>query len=409
MLLNIPDFINNDDYLQGPVIKKFCNNNNLKVCNTRPDGLKQISDFADTSEDNMKKVEMWIDKVIKEGSKELCYKEINFIPEEFFYKKNIEEKLKEKYKDCTFDRVVTYKNSNNRRLINYEIFEDDGKVEMVSFCFSSFVLVKNEEGETPTRTVYPIFVDLYFKERYIVSRAKSKSTIYEYMEDAKDVDDLRCGTRINTEECAVECIDEILNAVGLKCEEDSKRVINRNSHILYELYQRFTFTPKEVTEKISAIQNFSNEFINKLFNTYKLDIKNKEMAVVDLNIFVEKYISINGENSKLFKEGREAYLIKVGANDELDLTSIDAKSNRRVPLQTKPAFFDSKKSVLTGEKCKKLTLCFKRRQPKYFGREPIEVQFYSKKKYGVIKFMLYAEEEDIVNVLQYFFESSRRY
>ena len=37
---------------------------------------------------------------------------------------------------------------------------------------------------------------------------------------------------------------------------------------------------------------------------------------------VEKYISINGDNENIFKEGRPAYLIKVTADDELELTEL---------------------------------------------------------------------------------------
>ena len=102
-------------------------------------------------------------------------------------------------------------------------------------------------------------------------------------------------------------------------------------------------------KKIDTQNGLIFSFVNQLFGDLSLDIRNKEKALVDTRILVEKYISINGDNENVFKQDRKAYLIKISSDDELDLTSIDTKSEKSIPLQCTEAFFDSKKSVIKGK------------------------------------------------------------
>ena len=147
--------------------------------------------------------------------------------------------------------------------------------------------------------------------------------------------------------------------------------------------------------------------MNQLFANLSLDICNKEKALMDGRILVEKFISINGDNEAVFKEDRDAYLIKVCSDDETELTSINTKSEKSVPLQCTEAFFDSKKSVIKGQQCKKLNMVFKRNDETYFTGviRQLEVQFGTKKNYGYVKTIQYAEEADIQNVLQAIFSN----
>lgn len=404
-MLNIPMFMDNDDYLQNPVVKKFCSENGLKVYNTRPECLKEIREFADASVNNESKVRTWLIRVAKEGSKEMCYREINSVPAEYFCYEVMKEMLERKFPNCVFSDVISYRNTYERTLINYEIMTDENEeVFKISFCFSSLVLV-GDNGEIGEETSYPVYVDLYLKERFVISRAKAKTTIYKYVDEEKR---LTGSNHINASDYAVECIDEVIETMELNCITEPKRAQDRYRKIMYNLYTKFSFTPSDVVRCIKAVRGELTNFVDAMFATFSLDSKNKDAAMNDMSIFVEKFISINGDKEELFKEGRDAYLIRIGADDEAELTSIDASSNRKVPLQCTEAFFDSKKSVMSGRKCKKLSLCFKRQEPKYFGRVPVEVQFYTNKSYGIIKSRQYAEEADLSNVLQCFFECARR-
>lgn len=404
-MLNIPIFMDNDDYLQNPIVKKFCFENGLKVYNTRPDCLKEIKHFADMSLENEKKVCEWLRRVAKEGSKEICYRAINSVPDEYFNYETMSNVLKSAFPNCFFSDVVSYKNTYQRTLINYEIITNAKKeVSIISFCFSSLVLV-GDSGGIGEEIAYPVYVDIYLKEKFIFSRAKAKTTIYKYVDEEKR---LTSTNHIIASDYAVKCIDEVLKKLELNCISESKRAQDRYQKIMYNLYEVFSFTPLEVMKCVQCIRGELANFVDAVFTTFNLDPKNKETAMTDMSIFIEKFISINGNNEDLFKKGRDAYLIKVGADDEAELTSINTSSNWRVPLQCTEAFFDSKKSVMSGHRCKKLSLCFKRQETKYFGKAPFEVQFFTYKSYGVLKTKQYAEEADLNNVLQYFFECARR-
>lgn len=144
-----------------------------------------------------------------------------------------------------------------------------------------------------------------------------------------------------------------------------------------------------------------------MFSNLELDIRNKEKALKDLEIFMEKFIAINGNNEDIFTKDRFAYLVKISSDDESELTSIDAKSHdNTVPLQCTEAFYDSKKSVISGRKCRKLSMVFKRNENTSFTgkRQQLEIQFGAVNNHGFFKTLKYAEE-DIQNVLQTIFRN----
>jgi hypothetical protein len=176
--------------------------------------------------------------------------------------------------------------------------------------------------------------------------------------------------------------------------------------MLYRIYEKYSFTPADVVEKVQSQKDLINGFVNQVFTNLNLDVRNKEKAILDAEIFVEKFISINGNNEDIFKEDRPAYLIKVTADDEIELTKIDTTSDKKVPLQCTEAFFDSKKSVVKSKKCKRLNLIFRRTDETYFLKSnPLVVQLGTHKNHGYVKTMQYAEEADIQNVLQAIFDN----
>ncbi len=161
-----------------------------------------------------------------------------------------------------------------------------------------------------------------------------------------------------------------------------------------------------MVEKVDSQEKLVSGFVNQIFSNLQLDPRNKEKALLDTRIFVEKFISINGDNEEIFKEDRPAYLVKVTADDEIELTKIDTTSDKTVPLQCTEAFFDSKKSVVKSKKCRRLHLIFKRENDTYFpGINQLVVQLGTHKNHGYVKTMQYAEEADIQNVLQAIFDN----
>ena len=69
--MKIPSFLDRDNYLQNPIMRRFLKANKLEMVNTRADYIAAIERFSDESEENEEIVRNWLLKIVKEGSKEL--------------------------------------------------------------------------------------------------------------------------------------------------------------------------------------------------------------------------------------------------------------------------------------------------------------------------------------------------
>lgn len=399
--MKIPVYLDRDNYLQNPIMRRFLKEKRLEFVENRADYIKALEEYSDVNTVQENEIKEWLLKIVKEGSKEFCYRKIGGINEKHRDPTLVEVIIKSKYPNCPMQNILEYRNTKDRTLIEYKIHVNvNGEVEKVDFTFSKLMLY-GEVGKLGDETVFPIFVELYLNAGMIVSRAKAKSTIYEYDEKNKM---LFSEYRVPTMDYAVSIIDEIIDAFGFETEINPKMVKKQNSEMLYKLYQAYSFTPEDVDKKVEQMVRINQLYVDKIFEELTLDPRNKERALLDLKILVEKYISINGDNENLFKNDRNAYLIKVSADDEIELTKIDTTSDKTVPLQCTEAFFDSKKSVVKSKKCNKLNLIFKRDNDMYLKSNPLVVQFGTNKNYGYFKTIQYAEEADIQHVLQAIFD-----
>lgn len=398
--MKIPEYLDRDNYLQNPIMRRFLKDRMLKFVENRADYINALEVYSNANPAKENELKEWLLKIVKEGSKEFCYRKIFGINEKHRDPVLVEEVIRNKFPDCPMQNVLEYKNTKDRTLTEYKIFtNDERKIEKIDFTFSNLMLY-GDVGKLGNVTIFPIFIEVYLNEGMIISRAKAKSTIYQYDENNKM---LFPEYRVPTMDYAVSAIDEIIGLFGFETEKNKKIVKKQNSEMLYRLYQEYSFTPKEVEEKVEQMIGINRSYVDKIFEDIGLDPRNKERALLDMRIIVEKYISINGDNEDLFKEDRNAYLIKVSTDDEIELTKIDTTSDRTVPLQCTEAFFDSKKSVVKSKKCNKLNLIFKRYNDMYLKNNPLVVQFGTNKDYGYFKTIQYAEEADIQNVLQAIF------
>lgn len=401
--MSIPAFLDRDDYLQNPVMRRFLKKNKLGLANSRADYIKAIEDFASQSDSSKAETESFLLTVAKEGSKEICFRKIYHFEEWHKDSALVEAKIQEAFPNCPKKSILSYRNTADRTLIDYHITtNENGHVAKLDFTFSSLFLY-GTVGELGDVTVFPVFIEVYIDSGFIVSRAKAKSTLFKYDAENQFLDN---ASKINTTDYAVQIIDEIVDVFGFEVITKSKIVKNEIDQMLYSLYDKYSFTPKDVVEQVESQNTVTTSFINEIFNNLNLDVRNKEAAILDAKILVEKFISINGDNEDIFKKDRPAYLIKVSTDNETELTKIDTASNKLVPLQCTEAFFDSKKSVVKSKQCKRLILVFKRADETYFGKSnPLMVQLGTQKDHGYIKTLQYAEEADIQNVLQAVFEN----
>lgn len=399
--MKIPAYLNRDNYLQNPIMRRFFKEKRIEFVENRADYLMALEKYSNMNTTQENEVKEWLIKIAKEGSKEFCYRKIVNISKKHRDPKLVEEMIISRYPNCPMQNILEYTNTKDRTLIEYKIHTNsDEEVNKIDFTFSKLVLY-GEIGKLGDVTVFPLFVEVYLDAGMIVSRAKAKSTIYEYNEDDRT---LLSEYRVSTMDYAVSAIDELIRMFGFETEKNKKIIIKNNSEMLYNLYQEYSFTPQDVEEKVEQMVEINHNYVDKIFKELCLDIRNKERALLDLKILVEKYISINGNNEELFKKDRDAYLIKVSADDEIELTKIDTTSDKKVPLQCTEAFFDSKKSVVKSKKCNKLNLIFKRCNDEYLKNNPLVVQLGTNKDYGYFKTIQYAEEADIQHVLQAIFK-----
>lgn len=404
-MMKIPNFLSRDDYLQNPVMKKFLKEHKIKLVETREELLETLEKFANKNEENENIVKKWLSKVMKEGSKEVCYKKIYHINDDCYNPVFVEQKINNEFPDCPMKAAFEYNSTDRFEMIEYQIIKsENNKVQRIIFTFTIKYLCGDlgREGET---TTYPVFIEVYLDNGFVISRAKAKSTLYPF--DGENY--TRYGERrINTMMEAEKLIDKIIDIFEFEAETDPRKAKNLNAQMLYKLYDSYSVTPADITKKIDGQKNLIQNFVDLMFSNLELDIRNKEKALKDLEIFMEKFIAINGNNEDIFTKDRFAYLVKISSDDESELTSIDAKSHdNTVPLQCTEAFYDSKKSVISGRKCRKLSMVFKRNENTCFTgkRQQLEIQFGAVNNHGFFKTLKYAEEEDIQNVLQTIFRN----
>ena len=270
--MKIPEYLDRDNYLQNPIIRRFFKDKNIKFADNRSAYIKNLEEYSDASAENENEVKKWLLKIVKEGSKEICYRKISGVDKNHRNPVWVDEKIKSKYPDCPMQNILEYKNTKERKLIEYSIIKDtSGNVTRINFTFSKLMLY-GKVGNFGEETVFPVFIELYLNHGMIISRAKAKSTIYNY---SRDDEFLISEERIQTMDYAVSVIDEVIGVLGLNAEKDKKIVENRNSKMLYELYQKYSFTPKDVDKKVENMVKYNRDYVDEVFKRLNLDIKKK--------------------------------------------------------------------------------------------------------------------------------------
>lgn len=339
-----------EDYIHSSKLKNFCSSHGMTVSENKPELLRQIIEFAGEDESSEKYVETydWLLEAIKEGSKEFCLKRV-YVPEESI--ENLEQIISSKYDSCPRSDILSFKSKETASLVDYQIENDEqGIASKISFVFSTMVLEGDQENERGNRIIYPIYIDLYINEGFFVGRYKPKTTIYKCSENDIVYKENRFKPLDETGKL-IESLGKILKTENMDINPSQKF-----GKMMYKLYQKYSFTPADIQSQIDSLKDIKEDFVNNIFKRLNLNILNKKKAKMDLDIFLEKFISINGDREKVFKEDREAYLIKISSDDIMQMTRIDTASTGNRPLQCSETFFDGKKSILNTKECKNLHL-----------------------------------------------------
>lgn len=167
---------------------------------------------------------------------------------------------------------------------------------------------------------------------------------------------------------------------------------------LYNMLERYTQTPDEITELMEAKNKEIKDVVDAVM--YQIcDLRTGYKKDVQSNVLnmVEKYFSISYPDKQIFIKDREAYPLKLNATDEED-SKVEQTAAWEEPLQSKAIFFDNKKMLQKSQACDGVTFMFARLNTMYCTRQ-FKVKIVVNKDYCMLKFTEYTMEEDIIHVL----------
>ena len=200
-MFSIPyTFANEDEcYITIPALKRFAREKkkeDLKTTLDRPQLIQDIENYANQSPEKEEEVLDWLDHVLIEGIKDV---QIKLIDDESFTTAFLNE-------DAYVEQIVEplLVNADNRHLnkgysgelslFHYEI-SDEGECGRRIRLYLGRLLCTFDKKHGAATVPYPIAVDVYCDKGIIVSRAKSKSGLYKYVDEFV----FRYNTRNNTE------------------------------------------------------------------------------------------------------------------------------------------------------------------------------------------------------------------
>lgn len=398
-MFSIPyTFANEDEcYITIPALKRFAREKkkeDLKTTLDRPQLIQDIENYANQSPEKEEEVLDWLDHVLIEGIKDV---QIKLIDDESFTTAFLNE-------DAYVEQIVEplLVNADNRHLnkgysgelslFRYEI-SNEGECGRRIRLYLGRLLCTFDKKHGVATVPYPIAVDVYCDKGIIVSRAKSKSGLYKYVDEF--VLEQAIPTKSEKETAtAIKWVCEKL-AISTKKSFEAETVFKSR---LYCMLERYTQTPNEIIElinqKTAEIEGIVESVMHQICNlrrAYEDDVRSNVLNMV------EKYFSISYPDKQIFIKDREAYPLKLNATDEED-SKVEQTAALEEPLQSKAIFFDNKKMLQKSQACDGVTFMFARINTMYCSKQ-FKVKIVVNKDYCILKFTEYTMEEDIIHVL----------
>lgn len=365
-----------EEYINLAETKKFLKDNNLPMCSFKIEGIQRISEFGIQNEE---KVLKWIDKTIKQGIKYLYiakiknglykFKDINLC-QKFIY-------------DYFKDKSVEYQNyakfERKLKINKIDYVEEDGIVEKISINIGLLVYERrrkeNEYGYEKIK--YPIFADIDLINNILEIRIKSKAQIYEI---EKNTEKEYPGKNISVDNMATDVLKFLVNVLEIDVDVNP---LNKNDYYkaYYKILESMTKTPQEIVNIIDNNKEQLVDFTKEYFKQLGLDNNYFKMAIEDIAIWLEKYLSLSIKDKNIFIEENDGYPIQLTATDSDD-TRVEETSAKKEPLQTKPSFFDHKKIFMREKSCDGLTLAFNRINKLYYGNDHMQLKCFLREGLG---------------------------
>lgn len=401
MMSVVPEFYKskNEDYFTMPVLRKFIKENiNAQQAVSslnKEDCWKNVESFAEESDHNKEIVFSWIDDTMGEGIQQsYIFSRIcdSMVSAKISSKKGLENFISP-YLTFNSNRHLCEKQYDSTLSLVRATLEN-GKNDFVRLLFCKKLYYREAKNAAVTKSIYyPIVVEYYFRSGWLVIKAKSKSNLYEYTEVFND--STPSTTTKKQVENVLERVEQIFNIHG----DDKKK----DSHILkikvFKFLDSLVKTPPEIQEILDSLSEQMDSISDNIAEFCSVNDGKINDVKDDIKNLFEKHISINYSDINVFKKGKVAYPIRLSATDEEE-TKVETTAARNEPLQTKAAFFDSKKILYNQQSCEGLTLMWKRKSQDFFSEEYIPV------KIGVgisgecvISFRKFTVKEDIDDVI----------
>ncbi len=403
-MLKIPASFENENsnYITIPCMQKFLKSRNLKMHSRREALLDEIKEYAAINENNEQEVIRWIDKILKEGIKDLYIREIVFSDKTSMLCRDvylIDKALFEKLYNHQQNNIINVKHISDFSLISYR--QENSKFgNTLSLTITRLITQYNKKGNESI--IYPIFVDILTDKNIIICRAKPKSDLY-YEEISKL--DIKHHKTVSTESIVNDVLNLVLSWLKIDGQNHPKFSDYNFRNKLFIMLDKYTFTPKPIQENIDKQKNFINETAKSIFNTFGIPFTSLEDAIDDLLNMSEKYISINWPDKDIFTQDRFAYPLQLKATDDEE-SKVEQTSANEEPLQSKAIFFDNKKMMQKTKSCDGVKFFYRRQESIYFTKQ-IKITIRIHKGFCIIKFWDYTEESDMQNVLSDIIDSEK--
>ena len=116
--MSIPAFLDRDDYLQNPVMRRFLKKHKIELANSWADYIKAIEKYSSQNEQCRAETESFLLTVAKEGSKEICFRKIYHFDDWHKDPALVEAKIQEAFPNCPKKSILSYRNTGDRTLID---------------------------------------------------------------------------------------------------------------------------------------------------------------------------------------------------------------------------------------------------------------------------------------------------
>lgn len=403
--MKFPNIIanSNEEYITLPALKTFVKSKAITVSKEAETSrnkaayIAAISEYADKAPDNHKEVIEWIDAVIKEGIKDVQISHVTLSSEGEILFAN-EARAQKRLNECVSTSMPhlagnTY--NNNYSLVKAEVSRDShGKVISLLFCR----MLKYYDAKKATGAIveYPVFVDYYYEQGWLIVRYKPRSSLYDILPEGTPLEEmLKHSLTVNKEiEKVYKHIFDILPLNQMDAESASKIMQNK----FFQILDRYTHTPSEIVQVLEDNEAGIEQIVTALMQTCSLPVSYQNKVETDIKNLAEKFLSITWPDKDIFIKDREAYPTRLSATDEENSRIDQTAATLDDPLQSKEVFFDNKRMLCDQKSCEGLTLVWKRKDRTYY--EPsFPVRLSEKGGICTLSFKKYVVEEDIQHVL----------